>query len=210
MEKSQALASQIKDNIHLVETLGLLSYVYTYPLSDFKKAEELIDDALSYKNKLTDFYWMESEAYRRKSVIRRYQGDYQGTLEALYSMKSVWSDHRKSDYIVFDGDWSFGRAYFHLEEHLKAKSYFEKAITLMNLSNAVYPKHHLVTYYILNELKLGNVTSLSDTISAPLHSKWPKTRVPLGDWLSYYTNDTNEDALIEDSRSINQWDKKEE
>ena len=81
-----------------------------------------------------------------------------------------------------------------------------KAITLMNLSNAVSARHKLATHYILNELKLGNVTSLSDLISAPLHSKWPTIRVPLGDWLSYYTaggkGDTIDEAAFYDLRDI--------
>ena len=52
-----------------------------------------------------------------------------------------------------------------------AKDYFEQAIQMMQLSNAVPDDFHLVSYNLLNEFILDNIEYTSDSLINPLSSK---------------------------------------
>ena len=78
---------------------------------------------------------------------------------------------------------------------------------MMNWSNAVEDNLSIALYYILNEINLGNLKSISDMIPNPLKTveideHWSsKKAISINDWVSYYIIEDNED-LLERTREV--------
>ena len=113
----------------------------------------------------------------------------------------------RSDYLLFFQNKNLGKAHYYSENFSEAKIYINKAIEMMNWSNAVKDDLSIALYYILNEINLGNLKSASDMIPNPLKTvgideHWSsKKAASINDWVSYYIIEDNE-VLLERSREI--------
>ena len=154
----------------------------------------MLNKALEYKSKINDFSWYEHNIYRTLGWLNLSQGNFEKALDNFILMEDLRASNRMSDWSVFQTHQSLAISYYLLKDYDKSKIYFDKAILLMNASNAVSDNIGLASFYFLNEFKLGNYNKITDSVLNPVHSKG--VHVPLDNWIAHYIDELDENEIM--------------
>ena len=83
---------------------------YVFPLSEFSKADQLLEKSLSYKSMLNSFDFFEKQIYLGKGRIDLYQGKFNDALEQF--TKATEMDMRLSDHMFWYENKQLAKSYY--------------------------------------------------------------------------------------------------
>ena len=156
------LSRQIKDNSQIVSVTMKLIKNYMYPISNFKKSEDLINDVLKYENLLHEFKFQKFRLYLLMTKNNLYQGKYK---DVLFFSKKIEDIYEQPDqFLSVLSNIFLAYSYFYLNDHMLAKTYFDNATNLMG---AVGDRPDFFSLSYLNEIKLGNYNKTDLLINNP-------------------------------------------
>ena len=156
------LTKQIKDNSQIVSVSLDLIYNYMYPISNFKKSEDLINDVLKYENLLHEFKFQKFRLYMLMTQNNLYQGKYKDALNFSKKIRDIYE--QPSPFLTVIYNTFLAYSYFYLNDHKRAKIYFDNGINLMGVLGD-RPEFYSLSY--LNEMKLGNYNKTDLLIDNP-------------------------------------------